>query len=149
MKRLSFLSLLCSVSFLMFQTTPAQFPKIPKLPKVSSKPADPVQQPAATTETRSTEAKPVSTSSRRSGGPYAVKPAAPETPLFLAETLEVGIEHWDYYWKIPNDNHNTSWAVPGSISMSFTAGPQNSGLRPSILCPTERSGSAKPWIIAE
>ncbi|MDQ2975482.1 MAG: hypothetical protein M3R69_08740 [Acidobacteriota bacterium] len=32
------------------------------------------------------------------------------TPQFLPETLEVQIEHWDYYWKIPNDNHNTSWA---------------------------------------
>ncbi|HEX9544593.1 MAG TPA: hypothetical protein VF955_05370, partial [Pyrinomonadaceae bacterium] len=32
------------------------------------------------------------------------------TPQFLPETLEVQVEHWDYYWKIPNDNHNTSWA---------------------------------------
>jgi len=31
-------------------------------------------------------------------------------PQFLPETLEVQVEHWDYYWKIPNDNHNTSWA---------------------------------------
>jgi len=31
-------------------------------------------------------------------------------PQFLPDTLEVQIEHWDYYWKIPNDNHNTSWA---------------------------------------
>jgi len=31
-------------------------------------------------------------------------------PQFLPDTLEVQVEHWDYYWKIPNDNHNTSWA---------------------------------------
>ena len=31
-------------------------------------------------------------------------------PQFLPDTLEVQVEHWDYYWKIPNNNHNTSWA---------------------------------------
>lgn len=31
------------------------------------------------------------------------------TPQFLPETLEIQVQHWEYYWKIPNDNHNTSW----------------------------------------
>jgi len=50
-------------------------------------------------------------------------------PQFLPETLEIQVEHWDYYWKIPNDNHNTSW-VPrirffvfygGSTKLRFKA----------------------------
>jgi hypothetical protein len=32
------------------------------------------------------------------------------TPQFLPDTLEVQVERWSYYWKIPNDNHNSSWA---------------------------------------
>ena len=31
-------------------------------------------------------------------------------PSVSTDTLEIQVEHWDYYWKIPNDNHNTSWA---------------------------------------
>lgn len=46
----------------------------------------------------------------RSGGPYAVKPEPPVEPQFLPESLEIQAEHWNYHWKVPNDNNNTSWA---------------------------------------
>jgi hypothetical protein len=94
----------------------AQF-RIPKIPKPKPQPTPTeTTQPAPTTDSESAQpqpaARPTSTGAvPRAGGPYAVKPEPPmTTPQFLPETLEVGIEHWDYYWKIPNDNHNTSWA---------------------------------------
>ena len=68
-------------------------------------------------------------STPRAGGPYAVKPEPPANPQFLPETQEIQIEHWDYYWKTPTDNHNTSW-VPrinfdvfyvGSTKLRFKA----------------------------
>ena len=92
----------------------AQLPKI-KLPKVEKpKPTPtPAAEPAAETTSQSTQPQPEgrsSAASSSSGGPYAVKPEPPQVPQFLVDTLDIGIEHWDYYWKIPNDNHNTSWA---------------------------------------
>jgi hypothetical protein len=94
----------------------AQF-RIPKIPKPKPQPTPTeTTQPAPAADSESAQpqpaARPTSTGAvPRAGGPYAVKPEPPmTTPQFLPETLEVGIEHWDYYWKIPNDNHNTSWA---------------------------------------
>lgn len=92
----------------------AQFPKV-KIPKVEKpKPTPtPDSQPAAETTSQPAQPQPANrgtASSPQSGGPYAVKPEPPQSPQFLAETLDIGLEHWDYYWKIPNDNHNTSWA---------------------------------------
>lgn len=88
----------------------AQFPiKIPKISKPKPEPTKPTADRESTpqSETRSTS----SVLTPRSGGPYAVQPDPPmTTPQFLPETLEIQVEHWDYYWKIPNDNHNTSWA---------------------------------------
>jgi hypothetical protein len=94
----------------------AQF-RIPKIPKPKPQPTPTeTTQPTPATDSESAQpqpaARPTSTGAvPGAGGPYAVKPEPPmTTPQFLPETLEVGIEHWDYYWKIPNDNHNTSWA---------------------------------------
>lgn len=84
----------------------AQIIRIPKIPKVTT--TAPATDPApASSDTRpSTTAAAVST---RGGGPYTTRPVPPETPMLMAETLEVDIERWDYHWKVPNDNHNTSW----------------------------------------
>jgi hypothetical protein len=101
--------------FFVAQTASAQLIKIPKIPKAKPQPtptetAQPAStdsesaQPEATTRPASTGAAP------RAGGPYAVQPEPPMNPQFLPDTLEIQVEHWDYYWKIPNDNHNTSWA---------------------------------------
>jgi hypothetical protein len=94
----------------------AQF-RIPKIPKPKPQPTPTeTTQPTPATDSESAQpqpaARPTSTGAvPRAGGPYAVKPEPPmTTPQFLPETLEIGVEHWDYYWKIPNDNHNTSWA---------------------------------------
>jgi hypothetical protein len=99
------------------QTASAQLPsriKIPKIEKPKPQPtpnAEPepgsgappaTSQPSAATAPQSAPA--------QAGGPYAVLPEPPMvTPQFLPETLEIQIETWSYYWKIPNDNHNTSW----------------------------------------
>ncbi|MDQ5845968.1 MAG: hypothetical protein M3539_11820, partial [Acidobacteriota bacterium] len=114
--RRSFLLILMVAIALFFSVglASAQF-KIPKIPKPKPQPTptetaqpepandpEPASQPAA--RNTSTGATP------RAGGPYLVKPEPPmTTPQFLPETLEVQVEHWEYYWKIPNDNHNTSW----------------------------------------
>lgn len=101
------LFLLLALVPLTARNTSAQFPKLPKI-KIPKTEPSPTATPEAPTSTESPARS--SGDTPRSGGPYAVKPEAPANPQFLPETLDVGIEHWDYYWKIPNDNHNTSWA---------------------------------------
>jgi hypothetical protein len=101
--------------FFAAQTASAQLIKIPKIPKPKPQPTPTeTTQPAPTPESESAQpAAPRTTSTGaapRSGGPYAVQPTPPANPQFLPDTLEIQVEHWDYYWKIPNDNHNTSWA---------------------------------------
>jgi|ERR1043166_5456559 hypothetical protein len=107
MRRL-FVALLFPLAVIAFITcaASAQFPKLPKIkiPKQDSTPAATPESPASVDRPS-----PVAGNAPRSGGPYAVKPQPPANPQFLPETLDIGIEHWDYYWKIPNDNHNTSW----------------------------------------
>ena len=96
----------------------AQIPKI-KIPKVKPQPTPETQ---ASPETqKSTDVSPVTPSAPPtdkssgstapgSGGPYVVQPDGPASPQFLIDSLQVDLELWDYYWKVPNDNHNTSWA---------------------------------------
>jgi hypothetical protein len=99
--------------FFTAQTASAQFRiKIPK-PKPQPTPTE-TTQPTPTTESESAQPEPGTQPAHAGavpseGGPYVVKPVPPAEPQFLPETLEIGLEHWDYYWKIPNDNHNTSW----------------------------------------
>jgi hypothetical protein len=114
--RRSFLVILMLVmAVFVAQTASAQF-KIPKIPKPKPQPTPTeTTQPAPTAEPESEQPQPAPRSTStgaapRSGGPYAVQPEAPMNPQFLPDTLEIQVEHWDYYWKIPNDNHNTSWA---------------------------------------
>jgi hypothetical protein len=118
MRRPFFVFLMLAITaFFTVQIASAQLPiKIPKIskPKPQPTPAETAQPtPAADSESTQPQPETRSPSSGRApqaGGPYAVKPEPPmTTPQFLPETLEVGVEHWDYYWKIPNDNHNTSW----------------------------------------
>ena len=116
--RRSFLVMLVLVMTVFFvaQTASAQLIKIPKIPKPKPQPTPTeTAQPAPTAEPESEQPQPAtrptsSGAAPRAGGPYAVKPEPPmTTPQFLPDTLEVQVEHWEYYWKIPNDNHNTSW----------------------------------------
>jgi len=116
--RRSFLLILMLVIavFSSVELASAQF-RIPKIPKPKPQPTPTeTAQPAPATDSESEQPQPATRptsagASSRSGGPYAVQPAPPmTTPQFLPETLEIQVQHWDYYWKIPNDNHNTSWA---------------------------------------
>ena len=97
----------------------AQFPKI-KIPKIEKpKPTPTPEAQPIPSEAPSQPTQPAQPSqpeqrsnsgAQQSGGAVAVRPERPMTPLFLADTLKVDVELWDYFWKIPNDNHNTSWA---------------------------------------
>src|SRR5713226_2921223 len=109
--------MLVITAFFTVQTASAQFVKIPKIPKPKPQPTPTeTTQPAPTTESESARPQPATRPASnggapRAGGPYAVKPEPPmTTPQFLPETLEIQVQHQDYYWKIANDNHNTSWA---------------------------------------
>ena len=116
--RRSFLVMLMLVMTVFFvtQTASAQLIKIPKLPKAKPQPTPTeTAQPAPSTDSESAQPEPATRHSSTgaapgAGGPYAVQPEPPMNPQFLPDTLEVQVEHWDYYWKVPNDNHNTSWA---------------------------------------
>jgi hypothetical protein len=97
----------------------AQIPKI-KIPKVKPQPTPETQSSPETQKstdvsnpgTPSTPPTDKSSGSTApgSGGPYVVQAEGPASPQFLIDTLKVDLELWDYYWKVPNDNHNTSWA---------------------------------------
>jgi hypothetical protein len=114
--RRSFLVMLVLVmTVFLTHAASAQF-KIPKFPKPKPQPTPTeTTQPAPSTDSEPAQPQPETRTSSsaatpRAGGPYLVKPEPPMTaPQFLPETLEVQVEHWEYYWKIPNDNHNTSW----------------------------------------
>ncbi len=121
MKTLSSLGLtLCIVLVVGLQITSAQIPRIripkPKpqpTPEVQPTPEPPESQPSPSTGTTPTT-EPTAASGPSAGpargGPYYVQPEPPSSPQLLADTLKFDLELWDYYWKIPNDNHNTSWA---------------------------------------
>jgi len=110
------LALLVTLGFGL-QTASAQFPKI-KIPKPKPQATPDAQptpdaqtsQPVPSSDTPGSQPPGRSGGSQvASGGPYAVQPEPPAAPQVLPETLQVDLELWDYYWKIPNDNHNTSW----------------------------------------
>jgi hypothetical protein len=98
------------------QTASAQLIKIPKIPRPKPQPTPTeTAQPAPADDSESAQPQPTNrpastNAAARAGGPYVVQPEPPMNPQFLPDTLEIQVEHWDYYWKIPNDNHNTSWA---------------------------------------
>jgi hypothetical protein len=141
--RRSFLVILMLVmtAFFVVQTASAQLIKIPKIPKPKpqSTPTE-TAQPAPTTDSESAQPQPEtrttsSAAGPRADGPYLVKPEPPvTTPQFLPETLEVQVEHWEYYWKIPNDNHNTSW-VPRINFFVFYGGSTKLRLKADYFMP--------------
>src|SRR6267142_3893803 len=97
--------MLVMTAFFVTQTASAQF-KIPKFPKPKPQPTPTeTTQPASTTDSESEQPQPAtqpasSGASAGAGGPYAVQPQPPmATPQFLPETLEIQVQHWDYYWK--------------------------------------------------
>ena len=115
----------------------AQFPKLPKITIPKTQPS-PTEQPKPPTS--ADEPTRPSGGASRSGGPYAVKPEPPTEPQFLAETLDIGIEHWSYYWKIPNDNHNTSW-VPRIRFFVFYGGSAKQRFKAEYTMP-----DSSPWF---
>jgi len=126
MRRSFFVMLMLATAlFLTLQTASAQLIKIPKIPKPKPQPTPTeTTQPAPSTDSESVRPEPATRpesagAAPRAGGPYAVKPEPPMNPQFLPETLEIQVEHWDYYWKIPNDNHNTSWAPRISFDVFY------------------------------
>lgn len=116
MRRSFLVILVLFMSVFFAQSASAQLIKIPKIPKPKPQPTPTeTAQPAPSTDSESAQPQPTNQPKStgpapRAGGPYAVQPEAPMNPQFLPDTLEVQLEHWDYHWKIPNDNHNTSWA---------------------------------------
>ena len=107
-KRLFAILAVTTVTGFCLNTTSAQFPiSIPKIGKPKATPSPTIN--STTNESPKNEAG-RSSGAARTGGPYAVKPTPPDEPQFLADTLHVDIERWDYHWKVPNDNHNSSWA---------------------------------------
>lgn len=121
----------------------AQGIKIPKIfkPKVESTPApDATSPPTAAPERSNQSTSAGGSTAPRSGGPYVVKPVPPAEPQLLMDTMEVGIEHWDYYWKVPNDNHNTSW-VPRLNAKVFYGGSTKLRLKAEYTMP-----DGTPWF---
>ena len=133
-----FMMMLTTV-FFFYQTASAQFPKLPKILKPPPTPTD-TTQPSPQSGTEQPKAVASAGSAPRSGGPYAVKPEPPLEPQFLAETLDIGLEHWEYYWKIPNDNHNTSW-VPRIRFFVFYGGSAKQRFKAEYTMP-----DGSPWF---
>jgi hypothetical protein len=142
MKRSFFVFLMLITTALFFvQIVPAQFPKLPKISIPKPKPAETPVPPSSTDSEAGSETKSVTTGSiSSSGGPYAAVPEPPMNPLFLADALEIGIEHWDYYWKIPNDNHNTSW-MPRINAKLFYGGSAKQRFKAEYTMP-----DGSPWF---
>jgi hypothetical protein len=99
------------------RTALGQFPgkiKIPKVnqPKPQPSPVDSTQ-PSPTSNTQPTQPQPESGTTRPSAGGgaevFATPPKPTETPLLLAETLEIRTDTQDYYWKAPKESNYTSW----------------------------------------
>ena len=142
MKRILTLSAaLFFVASVGLQTASAQLPSRIKIPKIEK----PKPQPTPNTEPAPGSGAPPTTSqpsaatapqspAPKTGGPYAVGPEPPETPQFLPETLEVQVETWSYYWKIPNDNHNTSW-VPRIRFFVFYGGSARQRFKADYVMP--------------
>jgi len=87
----------------------AQLPGNIKLPKVSQpKPPQPTPTAGISTTENSSSVNSAS-SAPGSGGPYARKPVPPESPMLLAETLQIRTETWNYYWKAAGQSNYTSW----------------------------------------
>src|SRR5215216_3633190 len=106
---------LLALILLSVHTGSAQIPKVkfpkPKpqaTPEAEPRTESPMTQPVTPSEPSSSQSA-SSAAQPGSGGPYVVLPDGPASPQFLPETLQIDMELWDYYWKIPNDNHNTSW----------------------------------------
>ena len=115
MKRVSLPGVVLVLFIFGLQTASAQLIKIPKISKPKPQPTPTETAQPAPSDSQPAQSQPSNRNSSSvaapaNGGPYAVQPEAPMTPQFLPESLEIQVEHWDYYWKIPNDNHNTSWA---------------------------------------
>lgn len=137
--------MLVIVLFSSVEIASAQF-RIPKIPRPKPQPTPTeTTQPAPATETESAQPEPATRptspgAAPRAGGPYAIQPEPPMNPQFLPDTLEVQVEHWDYYWKIPNDNHNTSWA-PRIRFFVFYGGSTKLRYKADFLMP-----DGSPWF---
>lgn len=115
MRRISFLAMVFLFVAGFSHAASAQFPKMPKFPKPNQTKPQPT--PTASTPPGSNDdaqpqpdsRNPTRPAAATGGEVYAKKPVATDTPLFLAETLEIRCDTQDYYWKLPKESNYTSW----------------------------------------
>lgn len=118
-----------------------QFPlKLPRIPKVKTEATPTPAGNPITISSSESKRPPGRATNRGSDGPYLVRPVPPSDPLFLADTLEVTVRKWDYYWKIPNNNHHTSW-VPDIRSRAYYGGGSKQRFKAEYFMP-----DGSPWF---
>jgi hypothetical protein len=113
-KNLMFMAAFLIIFAVGFQTVAAQFPKIPKIPKIE-KPK--VEQP----KTDGDSSVPQNPGTTKTGGQieYMVRPEATSAPVFMKESVEIGIKSNSRYWKVPNQDYYTSWLPQVSFDLFF------------------------------
>ncbi len=128
MRRISLLALsvLTIVAF-SFLTVSAQITvRVPKIPKPKPQPTPTeTTQPTATSD-QPTQPAPEERRAERpatavgSAGPYFRRPAPPDTPAVLVDTMEIRTDTWDYYWKAPGQSNYTSWVPRVRFDVSYS-----------------------------
>lgn len=116
-----------TVVALSFLTASAQIPvRVPKIPKQKAQPTPTeTAQPTSTSDTQPTQPQPEERRTESpapatsSTGPYFRRPAPPETPTIMADTMEIRTETWDYYWKAPGQSNYTSWVPRVRFDVSY------------------------------
>ncbi|MEO7969919.1 MAG: hypothetical protein ABI698_01375 [bacterium] len=127
---------LCAVAFLVVvfvisQTASAQFPKLPKIPRPGQPKPQPTPtpaaqpagaedgQPAAQPSRPQNESRNAASATPSSGGPYAKRFVAPESPVLLPESLEISTDTQDFYWKMPKVSGYTSWYPHVKVQVAY------------------------------
>jgi len=113
------------IAALGLQTASAQLIKIPKIPKPKPQPTPTeTAQPAPSTDAQPAQPESHSTAGTAMGTNevYAKVPEPPQSPLLLAETLEVRTDTQDYYWKMPKESEYTSWLPHIRFNVDYGGG---------------------------
>ncbi len=119
MRKISLLTIALLIGMVFsLQTASAQFPVKIKIPKPSP-PKPPATstdttQPAPDTSAQPAQPRPDNRSTAKPAGgaateQYPKRTLPTDSPLFLAETLDISCETQDYYWKAPKVSNYTSW----------------------------------------
>ncbi len=119
MRKISLLTIALLIGMVFsLQTASAQFPVKIKIPKPSQpKPqatSTDTTQPAPDTSAQPAQPRPDNRSTAKPAGgaatgKYPKRTLPTDSPLFLAETLDISCETQDYYWKAPKVSNYTSW----------------------------------------